>query len=77
MAWHAIEAILVLWAVDSASARGQLGLLLSVGSVGAVLGALLTKASLGASASGARCGAPRASEQRGRPSDPAGGQRRW
>ena len=37
MAWHAIEAILVLWAVDELGlGAGTLGLLLSVGSVGAV-----------------------------------------
>jgi MFS family permease len=43
VAWHAIEAILVLWAVTELGlSAGTLGLLLSVGSVGAVLGALLT-----------------------------------
>jgi MFS family permease len=44
VAWHAIDAILVLWAVDELGLRaGTLGLLLSVGSVGAVLGALMTE----------------------------------
>jgi MFS family permease len=44
VAWHAIDAILVLWAVNELGlGAGTLGLLLSVGSVGAVLGALLTE----------------------------------
>jgi MFS family permease len=44
VAWHAIDAILVLWAIDELGlGPGTLGLLLSVGSVGAVLGALLTE----------------------------------
>ena len=39
MAWHAIEAILVLWAVVKPTVgAGTLGLLLSVGSVGTVYG---------------------------------------
>jgi MFS family permease len=44
VAWHAIDAILVLWAVrELGLGAGALGLLLSVGSVGALLGALLTE----------------------------------
>lgn len=43
VAWNAINAILVLWAVrELGLGAGTLGLLLSVGSVGALLGALLT-----------------------------------
>lgn len=43
VAWGAIDAILVLWAVRELGLDpGILGLLLSVGSVGALLGALLT-----------------------------------
>jgi len=43
VAWSAINALLVLWAVrELGLSAGTLGLLLSVGSVGALLGALLT-----------------------------------
>lgn len=45
VAWSAIDAILVLWAVrDLGLAAATLGLLLSIGSVGSLLGALLTGA---------------------------------
>jgi MFS family permease len=43
VAWSAIDALLVLWAVrELGLSAATLGLLLSVGSVGALLGALLT-----------------------------------
>ena len=43
VAWHALEVLLVLWAVTELGLTpATLGLLLSIGSVGALLGALLT-----------------------------------
>ena len=45
VAWHALEALLVLWAVTELGlTAATLGLLLAIGSVGALLGALLTNA---------------------------------